>query len=54
MDLTAEKAKRDARIKAKEEKINNELGMTSPAAPVEEVVEVAEEKEKKVKKVKNK
>jgi hypothetical protein len=29
MDLTAEKAKRDARIKAKEERISNELGRTA-------------------------
>lgn len=36
MDLVAEKAKRDARIKAKEERIKSELGSTSPA-PAEEV-----------------
>jgi hypothetical protein len=35
MDLAAEKAKRDARIKAKEERIKNELGMTQ-SEPVEE------------------
>jgi hypothetical protein len=29
LDLVAEKAKRDARIKAKEERINNELGLTT-------------------------
>lgn len=29
MDLTAEKAKRDARIKAKQERIKNELGTAS-------------------------
>jgi hypothetical protein len=41
MDLTAEKAKRDARIKAKEERIKDSLG-TAQAAPVEEVKALAE------------
>jgi len=48
MDLTAEKAKRDARIKAKEEKIKNELGVTSetPAVQTNEVETVKEKKTK--------
>ncbi len=33
MDLAAEKAKRDARIKAKEERIKNELGLADAPAP---------------------
>lgn len=38
MDLTAEKAKRDARIQAKQEKIKNELGIVSePVAETKEV-----------------
>lgn len=38
MDLTAEKAKRDARIKTKEDRIKNELGTASETPkPVSEV-----------------
>ncbi len=38
MDLTAEKAKRDARIQAKKEKIKNELGVVEePVAVTKEV-----------------
>lgn len=45
MDLTSEKAKRDARLKAKQEKIKNELGVSNDTpAPV------AEPKEEKVEK----
>ncbi len=40
MDLTAEKAKRDARIQAKVEKIKSELGQTTQTAPVAETKEV--------------
>lgn len=36
MDLTSEKAKRDARIKAKDERIKNELGLTTDTTPVAE------------------
>lgn len=49
MDLVAEKAKRDARIKAKEERIKNELGMTSPAPVSDAIEEVKEPKAKKTK-----
>ena len=35
IDLVAEKAKRDARIQAKNEKIKNELGVTAPASTEE-------------------
>ncbi len=51
MDLVAEKAKREARIKAKEERIKNELGSTSPAPVSDAVEEVKETKKKKAKKV---
>jgi hypothetical protein len=44
MDLTSEKAKRDARIKAKEEKIRSENGIQAPVA------EVASEKKEAKKK----
>lgn len=56
MDMAAEKAKRDARIKAKEERIKNELGMASDtgvakaeeaSAPVEEKAPAAKEKKAK-------
>jgi len=40
MDLGAEKAKRDARIKAKEEKIKNELGVVD--TPTEQPKETKE------------
>jgi hypothetical protein len=40
MDLAGEKAKRDARIKAKEERIKNELGVNADVpAPVAEPTE---------------
>jgi len=42
MDLAAEKAKRDARIKAKEERIKDELG-ASPVAPVAATKQVTED-----------
>lgn len=41
MDLEAEKAKRDARIKAKEERIKNQLGEAAPV--VDTAVETKEE-----------
>lgn len=44
MDLASEKAKREARIKAKEERIRNELGRTAES-PAPEPTE-ATEKEK--------
>lgn len=44
MDLTAEKAKRDARIKAKQERIKNELGV-SPDTGVAKTEEASEAKE---------
>lgn len=46
MDMAAEKAKRDARIKAKEERIKNELGVASDtgAAKAEEAAALVEEK----------
>lgn len=48
MDVTAEKAKRDARIRAKEERIRNEAGRanTTGAAQVSELAEAKEEKKK--------
>ncbi len=50
MDLASEKVKRDARIKAKEEKIKNELGVTAPTPSTETVEAIAEPKaEKKTK-----
>lgn len=44
MDLTALKAKRDARIKAKNERIKNELGV-APESGVAETAKVSEPKE---------
>ncbi len=46
MDLVALKAKRDARIKAKEERITNELGASADTglAKTEAVSEAKEEK----------
>lgn len=41
MDLTAEKAKRDARIKAKEDRIKSEVG-SPESVQVPEVKELAE------------
>ena len=51
MDLTAEKAKRDARIKAKLEQISNVLGVAGETG-VAKVEEASEAKEKKSKKAK--
>jgi large subunit ribosomal protein L32 len=51
MDLTAEKAKRDARIKAKNERIKNEFGAASDTG-VAQVAAVAEPKEEKTPKAK--
>ena len=54
IDLTAEKAKRDARIKAKEEKIKNELGVVAPTPSLETTEAVVEPKaEKKTKQKKS-
>jgi hypothetical protein len=49
MDMGAEKAKRDARIKTKNERIKNELGVTSDtgSAKASEVAEVKEVAKKK-------
>lgn len=47
MDLTAEKAKRDARIKAKESRIKNELGTTENNVPAPELASLPEGKEEK-------
>ena len=45
IDLTAEKAKRDARIKAKQEQIKSELGTAAETpTPVTEAVEAPKEK----------
>lgn len=45
MDLTAEKTKRDARIKAKEERIKNELGTASETPkPMSEIPGKSESK----------
>ncbi len=46
MDLTADKAKRDARISAKQERIRSEVGLTTPTTPATEtpVVEKTEKK----------
>jgi large subunit ribosomal protein L32 len=54
MNLEADKAKRDARIKAKEERIKNSLGIVPEVTntPAEVVKEEKEVKPKKVKKVK--
>ncbi len=49
MDLATEKAKREARIKAKEERIKNELGSASPAPVSDAVAEVKETKKKTAK-----
>ncbi len=46
IDLASSKAKRDARIKAKEERIKNELGVTPEAAPTP-VAEIESPKAKK-------
>lgn len=53
IDLTSAKAKRDARIKAKEERIKGELGVApeTGVAKVEEASEPKEEKTPKAKKV---
>lgn len=52
MDLVSEKAKRDARMKAKAEQIRNSLGVApdTGAAKANEVAEVKEEVTKKKKK----
>lgn len=44
MDLTAERIKRDARIKAKQERIRAEVGATQPQAETEELVQENEKK----------
>ncbi len=51
MNLEADKAKRDARIKAKEERIKNSLGVVSEPTPLK-TEEVKKEKVAKPKKVK--
>ncbi len=49
MNLEADKAKRDARIKAKEERIKNSLGIVPEASPVKTEEVKVEKKAKKVK-----
>ncbi len=44
VDLTTEKAKRDARLKAKEESIKNELGTSDSPAPVADATQATPEK----------
>ncbi len=51
IDLASSKAKRDARIQAKEERIKNELGVTPEATPTASVEEVKPKAKKAVKKV---
>lgn len=51
MNLEADKAKRDARIKAKDERIKNSLGIVPEASPTK-TEEAKVEKPKKLKKAK--
>lgn len=44
MDLEGEKIKRDARIKAKQERIKNEIGMSAASEPEATKEEVKESK----------